>query len=78
MRKLKLKEVGQRNQGHTFNKRQRVTSDPSQIQIALNLSLTTIHTDFLLTSGNDKNGAKLQSHYYTDCPYLSILLAVFS
>ena len=48
MRKLRLQEVQQLAQGHTFNKRQRVTSDLSQIQIAQNLSLTPIHAAFLI------------------------------
>lgn len=48
MRKLRLKEVQRLAQDHTFNKRRRVTSDLSRIQIALHLSLTTTHTDILL------------------------------
>lgn len=49
MRKLRPKGVQQLAQDYTFNKRQRVTSDLSQTQIALNLSLPTIYAAFLIS-----------------------------
>lgn len=75
MRKLRLKEVQQLAQDHTFNKRQRVASNLSQIHTALNLSPTTIHTAFLIrcrTVGMTTMENKTRkSHYYIDLPYTS-------